>query len=73
MGYLANMVTLPQISNAVKHHLLLQQACPHLQDGLVLGLVTVPAHRLNQPLIIPPARFRARPEPYIAFEAKPLA
>lgn len=28
---------------------------------------------LNQPLIIPPARFLARPDPYIAFEANPLA
>ena len=30
-------------------------------------------HRLNSPEIMPPARFLARPEPYMAFEAKPVA
>jgi hypothetical protein len=32
-----------------------------------------PVYRLNKPLIIPPARFLAIPDPYIAFEAKPVA
>jgi hypothetical protein len=30
-------------------------------------------HRLNNPLIMPPAKFLAIPDPYMAFEAKPVA
>jgi len=30
-------------------------------------------HRLNQLEIMPPARLRAIPEPYMAFEANPVA
>ena len=34
-------------------------------------MVTI--HRLNSPEIIPPARFRAKLDPYMAFDAKPVA
>jgi hypothetical protein len=54
-------------------------AMPNLTDILLIPLASAYAqtsnmyHRLNSPLIMPPARFLARPDPYMAFEAKPVA